>query len=253
MQDPHSSSFIPKNNPTKRKHGGANTRKIYIFTLISYVILFATLISTAGVYFYEKHVNNQLAVEITNLGREVSSFNLVDMQRVVEFDRRLKQAQKRLENMASPVAIFDTLEKVVVKDAQINTLNISREEDNFFDIKADMLTDSFDSTITQRKEYFKNEVIDSVNIANIVTEGLDYSIDGLVNENNQLKPEVKFNVDLKVPVSSVLYTPDVDSELDFVSEFTENDDVNIVSDGVKVETDNGVNLGEEELIDNTDI
>lgn len=252
MQDPHNSSFIPKNNPAKRKRGGANVRKIYIFTLISYVILFATLIATVGVYFYEKHINNQLAVEINLLGQEVSSFNLADMQRVVEFDKRLKQAQKRLENMASPVAIFNTLEQVVVKDAQINTLNISREGDDVFVIKEDMLTDSFDSTIVQRKEYFKNEVIDSVNIANIVTSGLDYSVaDGLVNENNQLDPEVKFNVDLKVPVSSVLYSPNVDYGLDFIPEYVENN-IDVVSDSVEggAESDE---FTEKEIINNTDI
>lgn len=247
MPDPYNSSFIPKNNPTKGKRVAVG-RQVYLFTLVSYVILFATLIATAGIYFYEKYINDQLATEVTLLGQEVSNFNMADMQRVVDFDRRLKQAQGRLENMASPVALFDTLEKVVVSDVQIDSLTISRDGDNALILKAEMITDSFDSTITQRKEYSKNEIIGSVNITNIVPNDLDSSADYQSGQDEEAVPEVKFNVDLNVPISSVLYSPNADYESDFISRLNK---INTESNTTDLDTETV--LSGEELINNEDI
>ena len=146
MAENPNSSFIPKRGPVKKRRRSA-TKQVYVFTIISYVAIFAAVIGSAGVYFYSEYVNSQLAAEVTELNKEMSSFNNVDMQRVKDFDVRLSQAGERLNNSASIIAILNALEGYTVDTITFLSLSLKRAEDTEFALNVDMKTDSFDSTI----------------------------------------------------------------------------------------------------------
>ena len=68
-----SGSFIPKQNPVKRSRKRVS-RQVYLFTIISYVSLFAAVIASVGVFFYSSYTDRLLDDEIAALDSEINSF-----------------------------------------------------------------------------------------------------------------------------------------------------------------------------------
>ncbi len=197
----NNSSFIPKRGTSKRKR---KVRKgnIYVLTIVASVILFATLLASAGVYLYQQYVTNQLQNEIAQMNAAVSDFKEADMQRVQEFDVRLRQANQRLENAASVSAILDSLEASVIDTVRLSGLSISRNIDENFIVEADIETDTFDSTIFQRGIFIRGEVIDIVEVTDVnLTEVT------AADSSTVLQQSVFFNTKLSVPLTAVLYQP----------------------------------------------
>jgi len=204
MADLSNSSFIPKQGPVKSSKT-SSTRKVYFFTLMSYTLMFATLLGAGGMFFYSKYIEGQLAREVTLLNNEIASFDESSMQRVQEFDLRLRQASNRLSNSASVLSIFETLEETTIESVSLDSLSIARNLDTNFTVEAVLSTDSFDSTIFQRGVYKRySTVVDSVLVEISQVSGLD-GLTGSSNTNNQ--STVKAEVTLDIPLSAVPYMP----------------------------------------------
>jgi hypothetical protein len=163
----NNNSFIPKRGPVDKKKNRVTSRPVYVFTLISYILMFATLIAVAGSYFYSKVVDQNLQQEIALLNAEISSFSESDMQKVLDFDSRLIQAADRLNNSVSVASVFDALEAATIDTVQISTLDLVREADDQFVLSAAIATDSFDSTIFQRGVYQRNQTISDIEITTL--------------------------------------------------------------------------------------
>lgn len=195
----NNSSFIPKRNPVKQKRGQPS-RRIYIFTIISYVALFATLLAAGGTFFYEQYIENQLNREIEALNTEISSFSEANMQKVLEFDRRVSQATDRLDNSVSVASLLEALESATIDTVQLQSLTLSRVADESFDLSARVITDSFDSTIFQRGVFERNQVITAVEIGNVSTG------DSLPSDaGGESRSVLSFDASLTVPLSAVPY------------------------------------------------
>lgn len=201
MADLSNNSFIPKRGPVKRGQG-SGARQVYIFTLISYILMFATLLSTGGVYLYGKHIDKELEKAIVALNAESKNFSVSDMQEILDFDLRLNQAQDRLNNSVSIVSVFDALEAATIDTVKISSLDLQREKDDKFTLTAAIETDSFDSTIFQRGEYQRNETIESVLISDVVMTSEVPGSEGGAAPSESL---VSFTAKLEVPLSSVPY------------------------------------------------
>lgn len=203
MADLSNNSFIPKRGPTKRSRGQAS-RQVYMFTLVSYVLMFATLLAVGGVFLYSKYLDQQLNEEIVLLNTEIDSFSESDMQRVLEFNQRLQQASGRLDKSVSMVSVFEALEAATINTVKLKTLDLEREDDEKFILAAAVETDSFDSTIFQRGVYQRNQIIDSVSFSEVrtVTEE-DGEEDGVAVSFSQ--PFVIFKAEIEVPLAAVPY------------------------------------------------
>lgn len=203
MPDPSNNSFIPKRGPAKRQRLPAS-RQVYAFTIVSYVLMFATLLATGSVYLFGKYVDKKLQDEISLLNVEINSFSETDMKRVTDFDSRLIQASNRLENTVSIVSVFDALERATIDTVQLDSLSLVREDDEKFVLDSSIVTDSFDSAIFQRGVFQRNSVIEGVVINNVKT--VDTKTDG--------KSLVTFNASIEVPLASVPYkvNHDISSE-----------------------------------------
>ena len=205
MPSSSDNSFIPKRGPVKRKQSGSS-RQVYIFTYISYVLMFSTLLATGGVFLYGQYIDKQLDEEIANLNTEIGSFSGEDLAKVTEFDLRLQQAAFRLDNSVSVASVFEALQSATIDTVQIERLSLSREEDEKFVLTASILTDSFDSTIFQRGVFGRSDVIsDEISIDSVdtnTTSNLDGG--GAVVSS---RPVVNFTAILEVPLENVPYTP----------------------------------------------
>jgi hypothetical protein len=201
----NNNSFIPKRGPVNKKRQGPASRPVYVFTIVSYILMFSTLIATGGVYFYGKVVDKQLNNEIAALNTEISSFSESEMQRVLEFDLRLTQASNRLNNSVSVASVFEALEDATIATVKVAALDLIRENDERFILSAEIETDSFDSTIFQRGVYQRNQTISEVNIS-ALQNGSAFSLaDGEPVEQNTSGALVTFIAELNVPLSSVPY------------------------------------------------
>ena len=200
MPDPSNSSFIPKRGPAKRNRSAASKR-IYLFTVISYVLLFSSLLATGGVYFYKEMMKERLNEEIALLNKEISTFNKADMSRVLEFDNRLRQAKSRFDMGISMATVFSALESATVQTAKINKLTIEREDDTHLIVSGDMITDSFDSTIFQRRTLQDNNVISTVEIADINATNVEGG--STSQDNSQGNRSLTFTATLSFPLSNI--------------------------------------------------
>lgn len=203
MADPLNNSFIPKRGPVNNRRVSAS-RQVYVFTIISYTLMFATLIAVGGVFIYEKYLVNELDKENEALFNDIKSFKESDMQKVLDFDRRLQQANIRLNNSVSLVSVFQALEASTAETVKIETLSIERVSDEKIALEATVDTDSFDSALFQRKAYGDGSVFSSVMIEDLNASGLNPNVE--IAEEKE-KPKVTFKAELEVPLEKVPYKP----------------------------------------------
>lgn len=194
----NSSSFIPKRG-TKKHTRRLRNINIYILTIVSYVLFFAALGASIFVYFYEQNYANKLNEEIAQMSAAVSGFKEADMQRVQEFDARLRQANDRLEKSASIVGILSVIESATIDTVRFNSISIQREIDDNFIIEADVDTDSFDSAIFQRDVIAAFETVEEIEVN-------DVSLVQSVNQSGQaLGGSLSLKASLYIPLSAVPY------------------------------------------------
>ena len=193
------SSFIPKRGTTKRTRKVRNAN-IYILSIASYVLLFASIAASAGVYFYSDIVSNQLDNEIIEIGKAVEGFKEADMKRVEEFDVRLRQANQRLNNSASVLAVLSAVESAIIDTVRFNNFSLTRNLDGGYIGLATIETDTFDSSMFQRDVFGDREVVEAIEISNV-------ALTQSINESNQsVGQSVSFVASLAVPLSAVSYT-----------------------------------------------
>jgi hypothetical protein len=205
MPDPSNNSFIPKRGPASRSKRVTGGRRVYIFTIVSYVLLFATLLASGGMFLYINYLENQFNTEIVNLDTEIKVFSKTDMQKVLDFDKRLQQATGRLNNSVSMVSLFQALEAATIDTVMLDNLSIQREKDDKYTLLASIETDSFDSTIFQRGVYQRNQTISGVVISGIHA-GVDKEMKGDAENANE-RSLFSFTATLEIPVASVPYEP----------------------------------------------
>ncbi len=241
MQSSPNSSFIPKRNPAKRTKVN-KTQKVYFFTIVSYVLLFAALLSAGGSFLYKTYLDKQKTDSVSALYKAINSFDENKMQEVLAFEKRLKQAKGRVDANVSINSLFLSIEDSTIKTVQIEQFELNRQMDEHYLMSAEIGTDSFDSTIFQRGMYRQNEAVEGIDITEVnasinrsqersretqrasVTTGVESSV------LDSTAP-VAFVAEIIIPVSSILYTglETIDiatDEQNEVQEFVSAEDVN---------------------------
>ncbi len=149
MPGSSNTSFIPKRNPAQKERQGAK-RQVFVGTFIIRILFFASLLAAAGVFIYEMQLKKNVENEILALDAAIGTFNEAEMQRILQADARLKQADGRFQSAASMTALLRALERATVGSIQISQLALERISSNSYDVEADMKTETFDSVLFQR-------------------------------------------------------------------------------------------------------
>jgi len=176
-----------------------------VFTIISYSFLFATLIASAGSFFYKDHIQKNETAIMAELSKETADFDEVGMQQVQEFDRRLIQASGRLNTTVSTVTIFEALEAATINNVLIEALSIERIGDESLQVVAQIETDSFDATLFQRSIYNINQTIGTVEIKDVQALNLDADTIPQSDSSQQRLPTVSFTAEFDVLLSDIPY------------------------------------------------
>lgn len=209
MDGSSNNSFIPKRGTSNRPKRGSSHR-VYVITLVTYVLFFATLVATAGVFLYSRYIDTQFQTEVALLSDEIDRFNDADMNRVLLFDERLQKAQDRLDSAVSLGSLFTAIEMATAETVQIDSLRIERNNDEDFELVAAINTDSFDSSIFQREVFEQNSIIESVEIEQltITPNSLD-TTEAAVDLSDS--SQVSFTAKLGVLVSAIPFVPQSNS------------------------------------------
>ena len=194
MPNTPTTSFIPKQGPVKRTKQTA-TRQVHVLAVIAYVAFVASLIAAVGLFLYEGYIEKQLESEVTALSQEIKDFSDADMERVREFNGRLRQTEDRLEKSISVASVLTALEQATVKSASVEQLSLKKTDDSSLVLTAKLATNNFDSTLFQRGVYERNDVIDSVVIS-------DLSLGDPTEEDSDASG-VTFTATLQVPTEAV--------------------------------------------------
>ncbi len=152
------SSFIPK-SPTKSQVRPRGVRKIYVFTYLSLVLFFGTLIASAGTFFFDITVKNQLAAQKQELANEQNAFNARDLERLRELENRIENAKRLLGTHVSVAALFSALQASTVATVQLTGASYERTEFGGIKLAVGALTDSLNDARFQRDIYASNEVL----------------------------------------------------------------------------------------------
>lgn len=159
-------SFIPKAIPTK-KRPQKPTRRIYLFTVISYVSIFSALLAAGSVFLYQNYMQSLLDNELRVLTTAINEFNEARMVEVLEFNERLSAAEQLLDSSFSVVALLDALEAATAGSVQLESLDVQLVGSDTIELSAGVITDTFDSTIFQRRFYEASDVIATVEINDV--------------------------------------------------------------------------------------
>jgi len=198
------SSFIPKrgSNRAKRKKPA---RRIFVFALVAYSLIFASLLASGASYLYLNYTTSLLQEEVSKLNAEINTFSISDLSVVSEFDLTLQRANNRLNNTASVATLLEAVDSAIAQPVQIESLEMERIDDQYMLLTAEVITQSFDSALFQRgllndeARLFTDVVFEDVSIA-VSEEDEDSETTATSNED-----QVTFNVTARVPIDSLSY------------------------------------------------
>lgn len=203
MPNQPGNSFIPKRQPAKQRRS-KNSRQVYLFTLLSYIALFAALLAAGGVFLYEQYLDRQLSEQVKALNEEISQYSESEMQEVLNFGSYLSTAKERAYKNVSLVKLLKLLEEETAQTVWFNNLELTRENDAYYKLSAEIETDSFDSTLFQRERYSSSTLIKTATFEEIAyTEVVDDSEEGVVAVPEK---KVTFSLTMDVPLESIFYT-----------------------------------------------
>ena len=181
MPGSSNTSFIPKRNPAQKERQSTK-RQVFVGTFIIRILFFAALIAAAGVFIYETQLKKALDAEIVALDVAITTFNEVEMQRVLQVDARLNQAEDKFEGAASVSALLRALERSAAQSVQVTQLGLERIDATTYEVDVDMKTETFDSTLFQRSLLEESDTFVVSEIADLVVvtrppESALYNID----------------------------------------------------------------------------
>lgn len=200
------SSFIPKRGGTRAKRKKPTTQ-IFVFSLVAYSLVFASLLASGASYLYKNYTTSLLQNEVGLLNSEISTFSVGDLSVISEFDLTLQRAADRLYNTVSIVSALDAIDAATAEPVQITELTIERSNDQYILLVAEAIAQSFDSALFQREllstngRLFNDVVVDDVSIVTINDEESPVSNTSLVDQ------PVEFAVSMRVPIESLPYRP----------------------------------------------
>lgn len=149
MAEASGTSFIPKNANRVRKP--RTSKRIYIFSYVSYVFFFGTLLAVIGVYVLSVQTGRALEASKQELARERETFDQGDIAAVRDLEKRIVTAEKLLNESAAPSTLFSSLESIVADPVRFASVAYERLPGNEFTITFDVAADAFDPILFEQE------------------------------------------------------------------------------------------------------
>jgi len=199
------SSFIPKRGATRAKRRKP-AKQIFVFALVAYSMVFASLLASGASYLYKNYTTSILQTEVGLLNSEISTFSVSDLSVVSEFDLTLQRAVDRINNSASVASALDAIALSTAQPVKIESLLMERSGDDYVLLTADITAQSFDSALFQRKllsadpQLFTEVLIEDVSVVGPVDTEQQIVSRPLTNQ------PVTFTATMQMPIESLPYS-----------------------------------------------
>jgi urease beta subunit len=108
---------------------------------------------SAAVYVYQLYTTKQFESVVTELNQEISKFNTADMNRVLEYDKRLSITKTILDNHVSLGRALAILEANTAESVAFMNLIMKRTAREVVTVESMLLPDSLDAAMFQRDTY----------------------------------------------------------------------------------------------------
>ena len=203
------SSFIPKRGPARAKRRKP-AKRIFVFSLVAYSLVFASLLASGASYLYKNYTTSLLQNEVGLLNSEITTFSVSDLSVVSEFDLTLQRATDRINNTASVVAALSAIETAIAQPVQITSLTMERAGDQNIIIVAQIAARSFDSALFQRKllnadqGLFTEVLIEDVSI--VTATDRTNNTGELLDDAPLTSQPLTFTVTMQMPIESLPYS-----------------------------------------------
>ncbi|MEX0917639.1 MAG: hypothetical protein WDZ93_00620 [Candidatus Paceibacterota bacterium] len=148
MPESSGTSFIPKNSNRVRKP--RTNKRIYIFSYITYVLFFGTLLTLLGSYVYSVQVGKNLERQKQELATKSETFSDVEIAYVRDLEKRLLVAERLVNESSAPSRLFDALEAVIADTVAVVEFTYEREANSNFVLTFSGAMNEFDSAAFQR-------------------------------------------------------------------------------------------------------
>lgn len=200
------SSFIPKQSSKRPKRRRPSTKRIFVFAIVAYSLVFAALIASGGSFLYKNYSTGLLEDEVAALDVEIETFQVGQLAMVSETDRTLKRATKRFNHNASIATVLDVIDSATAQPIQFISLDIERVGDEHLTLVANVTAASFDAALFQRQllndepRLFSQVVVEDVTVAVVTEESAQGTISSLNDKS------VTFTVTMQVPIDAIAAT-----------------------------------------------
>lgn len=227
MPGSSNTSFIPKRSPNSRPERSSSPKQIFIGTFLVQVLFFAVLIAAAAVFFYQRHLNGQLNTAVANFKAATDTYQSdgEKLQAITTMDGRLIQASNLLKNSVSVSTLLSSLEQAIAEPIQVTKLDYSLTDKGKLSLEAEIVTDSFDSTIFQRSlftggELFQDTTLDDVTISTTISNPKDKKTEDINTKAGEIKFKAIINIDPKAVKSIPVFIPVKESTFETASSTT---------------------------------
>jgi len=198
------SSFIPKQGATKKKQRRAST-SILPLPIISSGILYAALIASGFVFFYQGYINRNFEQAVADLDQASASFNESNMQRVVDFDQRLRLGQKLVSEHVAVTEALRQLEASTVQTAQFKSLTYEKDVNESglktLTLSGELIASSVDAVLFQSSPYITELKPASG------PQFFDVSFETPEGENASMGREVAYELVVTLEPANIAYSP----------------------------------------------
>lgn len=198
-------SFIPRQSKTPATAHQHKARKIYLFSYVSYVLFFGTLLCVAGLWLYGLQLDRSLEEQKALLATERESFSQGDIERVRELEQRLLIAEALLTKHAAPSKLFTELEEVTTAGVQFSSFDFTRSENGEYALLLEGAADTFNSLIYQREVL--RESTDSIfNDARLINISYSSGEESPGQGGEASEPGITFSVSQSLTAGDVPFT-----------------------------------------------
>jgi hypothetical protein len=157
MEPKFTTSFIPKKQVAISSKGISSIAPALSFsTLISTVIIMATVLFSAGLFLFRLTLEKGIQDQYSTLEKVKQSFEPTFISQATRLNKRIISSVKILDSHLAPSAIFELLEEFTLQTVSFKTFEFSDNIDGKIFVKGSGEGDSFASVVLQSDEFGKS-------------------------------------------------------------------------------------------------
>lgn len=187
------SSFIPKEASGAIPMRVRRKRTIHVFSLLTTLLLLASLAGAVGVYLYQDFLENRLEAAKTALNEASDAENDAKIEEIRIYDNKLTIAHTLLDNHLAASFLFEELENSTKETVQFQSLEYTYDPGFEALLTLGGNTEEFTSLALQKMQFLEDTLFSDFVVGEISTsqDVTDEEIEVNRNEESDVGFEVK--------------------------------------------------------------